>query len=59
MDMKTSEQNIPEQRLEIGTASTNKSLDGLPRLRDLSESPGRGGEMYSGERGPLHQKQLC
>lgn len=50
MDMKTPDQNIPEQRLDIGTTSTNKSLGGPPRPRDLSEGPGRGGQMYRGER---------
>lgn len=50
MDMRTPDQNIPEQRLDIGTTSTNKSLDGPPRPRDLSEGPGRDGQMYRGER---------
>lgn len=39
-------------RAEAGhcTTSTNKSLDGPPRPRDLLEGPGRDGQMYRGER---------
>lgn len=49
MDMRTPEQNIPEQRLDLGTTQY-KQEPGSARLRDLSEGPGRGGQMYRGER---------